>query len=287
MKRKFIFFTAFLTAFLCPVNAYAEEFDAEIKIESKEISRGSETEITIPVNATYNNGISGIMATFDTGELILSEISTLESGMLKNSETEEEFGVFDYINTQSNAVIWSTKNAGNTTNSGNFLNLKFNLENVYPGVYDISFKTEKTMATKQPQETDSLPVAANMNCIGATLTVNGNESDIAQSHIIGDSDMNGEVISDDALRVLQTITGGYTSSIEENIIFDTDFDGKVTSVDALNILNYNVGNISDYSDGTNSASRVGIYLSEDGSEIVHRSYYKDNTGLSVKINYTE
>lgn len=274
MKKKTFILSLLIAAFSFNITAYAEDYSIKMEIGSSEIVRGSANEVILPVTVTENNGVSSIMAKFLTDNLSLNDISLSESEMIREVGATEDFAAFDIVSVEASSVIWTTKSTLNTTNSGLLLNLVINTENAYPGIYNISFG-EKTSATRQPENGN--PEHAGVASAGGILTIKGNEQDIADSKLIGDMDYNGQTDSADALTVLESVTSIVQLDITQKVIADGDFDNDVTSNDALEILNYSVGLISDFG----NAERVGVYLSDDMSEVVHKSYYKDNEGTVV------
>ncbi len=274
--KSFGFLSALCAAALmqsCLVCSAAENYSGKIRIENAQIVHG-QTNVSVPVTIDENSGISGIMAKFSLGDkLSLSAVDTSQSTV------KGDIGIFDHINVESNALIWSTQSTENTVQTGNFINLDVNIsENAYPGVYDISFASigSRTMATNSDIE------SLNIDWVNGSVTINGNADDIAAASLIGDLDNDGEITSYDALLVLQTVTELNNMDIYGKITADSDFDGAVTSYDALSLLQYSTGIISSFSD----AVSVGINLDDSGN-VVNRSYYKDKNGSSIRISYTE
>lgn len=257
----------------CCVCSAENSYSGKIKIADTQIIHG-ETNASVPVTIDENSGISGIMAKFSlNNNLSLSAIDTSQSAV------KGDIGIFDHINVESNALIWSTQSTENTVQTGNFINLNVNIsENAYPGVYDISFASigSRTMATNSDIE------SLDIDWVNGSVTINGNADDIAAASLIGDLDNDGEITSYDALIVLQTVTGLNDMDIYGKITADSDFDGAVTSYDALSVLQYSTGIISSFSD----AVSVGVNTDDSGN-IVSRSYYKDTNGSSVRVSYTE
>ncbi len=273
--KKSLIATVLAFSMISPLSLSAEGYDMEMKISDVTINYRETEEVIIPVNINSNNGISGVMARFVSDEITFSRIDTNESNLLYFPDTEEEFAAFDIVT--ENSVIWSTKDTANTTVTGNFLNLVIDASILYPGVYEIGFNSEKTEATKQSDVEGSLPENANVNWVNGSLTVNATKEDFEASYLIGDVDFDEIITASDALKVLQQVAGVYEMNPTEFAVADNDFDNEITAADALNILKHSTGEITSFK---NSAITVGIYLSEDGTELVHCAYYNAD-GLLV------
>lgn len=282
MKKRIAFMSAFIINclmlnFICS----AEDYDGRISIENKEIIRGSENPVSVAVNVESNNGLAGIIARFECdGNIPLKEISISGSEMLVDSVSGEAIGDYTLNN---NTFLWASKTTDNVLNTGKIVDIILDSENLYPNVYDIKFIESKTEATKSSGQTYA---SASVEWVNGTLTVNGNAEDIANEKPIGDIDNNEVVDSYDALNILQNVVGLNEFDNAGKIIGDSNFDGSITSEDALKILSYSTGVIDGFSDGENTALYAGVYLNEDNS-VKARSYYKDNEGHSVRINYAE
>lgn len=278
--KKSVFITALVAGILSLSSVCsAEEYDAVIQIENMETVHGSESSVSVSVNLNENKGICGVIAKLESdAEIIKTDNS--QSDILNDADGVQ---ITDYT-LGTDIFMWTSKSTENIMNTGRIADVLINSENLYPGVYNISFmQGNKTMGTKKNSSSYD---NADINWINGTLTVNGNDDDIKNAFAIGDLDGNGEVDSYDALLMLQNVVGINELDNTQKIIADDDFNGDITSDDALNALLYASGLSTGFSDGENSALYTGIYLNDDGT-VKARSYYSDNQGHAVKINYTD
>lgn len=278
--KKSVFIPAFIAGILSFSSVCsAEGYDAVVQIENRETVHGSENSVSVSVNLSENNGICGIIAKLESDAEIIKTDNSY-SDILNDSDGT---AITDYT-LGTDIFMWTSKSTENIMNTGRVADVIINSENLYPGVYNISFmQGNKTMGTKKNESSYD---NADINWINGTLTVNGNDEDIENAVAIGDLDGNGEIDSYDALLMLQNVVGLNEFNDIQKIIADDNFNGEITADDALNVLLYASGLSAGFSDGENSALYTGIYLNDDGT-VKTRSYYSDNQGHAVKINYTD